>query len=91
MKTLKPLVILLAGLASLSGCSALQHGGEPNYTLCKTIEGKLNFKDNSTLLSTNPTSTYSQTASGNATQEEKVRLQATYEKLACYRYESMKF
>jgi len=77
-------------IAQLQSCTMLQHGDDPNYTLCKTLENKLVFRDNSTLFSTNPTSTYEQTAA-EADDEERDRIQATYDKMDCQRYQAFRF
>ena len=85
------LLFLFSLLSLIHACTMLRHGDDPNYTLCKTIENKLVFQDNSTLFSTNPTSTYSQTAVEYGNDDQKLRLQKTYDRLGCSRYEAIKF
>lgn len=81
--TLCPLLFLL------NACTMLQHGDDPNYTMCKTLQNKITFSDNSSLVSTNPTSTFSQTAV--QVNVEQKRLQATYDHLNCSKYQWLKF
>ncbi len=82
-------LLLLSPLLLLNACTMFQHGDDPNYTLCKTLENKINFSDNSTVVSTNPTSTFSQTAA--QVNVEQRRLQATYDHLGCSKYQMLKF
>ena len=68
----------------------LQHGDDTNYTYCKTLENKILFNNNSTTYSTNPVSTYSQTAAAN-TGEDQEKSREAYERLGCSRYQAIKF
>ena len=68
----------------------LKHGDDPNYTYCKTLENKILFSSNSTTYSTNPVSTYAQTAASE-NQEDKVKSQEAYDRLDCQRYQSLNF
>lgn len=74
----------------LSSCTMLQHGDDTNYTYCKTLENKILFNSNSTTYSTNPVSTYSQTAAAN-TGEDQQKSREAYERLNCARYQAIKF
>ncbi|HSW71693.1 MAG TPA: hypothetical protein VLH77_06965 [Gammaproteobacteria bacterium] len=65
----------------ISGCTLLQHGDDPNYTLCKNLQGKIQFGSNTT--------TYMPGA--DRTDVEKHRLEATYDKLNCSQYQWLKF
>ncbi len=74
----------------ISACTMLQHGDDPNYTYCKTLENKILFNNNSTTYSTNPISTYSQTAAS-YTDEDQEKASQAYERLHCSRYQAIKF
>ncbi len=93
-KTLRQFNLKLLFCCSLfllnTGCTMLKHGDDPNYTYCKTLENKILFSSNSTLFSTNPSSTYSQTAA-TENEEEKQRAQDAYDKLNCSRYQALNF
>lgn len=73
-----------------TSCTMMKHGDDPNYTYCKTLENKILFSNNSTLFSTNPSSTYSQTAA-TENEEEKKRARDAYDKLNCNRYQALNF
>ena len=75
---IKGLVPLIASFL-ISGCSMFQHGDDPNYTLCKNIEGKIQFGSNTGY---GPSETVG---------VEKRRLQTTYNKLNCSQYQWLKF
>jgi hypothetical protein len=64
----------------LSGCALFQHGDDPNYTLCKNIEGKIQFGSQT-----------SYTPTAEKIDVEKRRLQATYEKLDCSKFQWVTF
>lgn len=86
-------VKLFCGCALLllnSGCTMIQHGDDPNYTYCKTLENKIFFNSNTTTYSTNPVSTYSQTAASE-TNEDQQKASEAYERLNCSRYQALKF
>jgi len=84
------LALCLSILSIGTGCTMLQHGDDPNYTYCKTLENKILFHNNSTTFSTNPVSTYSQTAALEDS-EDVERSQMSYDRLNCARYEAIKF
>jgi len=63
------------------GCTLVQHGDDPNYTVCKNLQGRIQFGSNTT--------TYMPGADRNDV--EKRRLQATYDKLNCSQYQWLKF
>jgi len=64
----------------ISSCAIMQHGDDENYTLCKKLEGEIQFGGNTS---------YTREAEG--ADVEKRRLQATYDKLNCSQYQWFKF
>lgn len=74
------LLLPLFIFSSLTSCAMFEHGDDPNYTLCKSLEGKIQFGGN--------TSYAPEAQSADA---DKRRLQATYNKLNCSKYQWLKF
>lgn len=64
----------------ITSCAMFEHGDDPNYTLCKSLEGKIQFGGNTS---------YSPEAQ--SADVDKRRLQATYDKLNCSKYQWLKF
>lgn len=75
IKGLVPMIVSLL----INSCTLVQHGDDPNYTLCKNMEGKIQFGSNTGY---KPSKTVD---------VEKRRLQATYNKLNCSQYQWLKF
>jgi len=90
MRQLQKMWTICCVLLLNNGCTMLQHGDKPNYTYCKTLENQILFGNNSTLFSTNPSSTYSQTAA-TAGDEDKQRAREAYDKMDCSRYQALNF
>ena len=65
-----------------------KYGDDPNYTLCKNLESKIQFGSNTTYSQFGNT-TYTRAAEG--VDVEKRRLQASYDKLNCSQYQWLKF
>ena len=64
----------------LSSCGVLQHSDDQNYSICKTIQSRIQFAG---------TTNYTPEREGY--ESERRRLQATYEKLDCSKYQTLKF
>ena len=64
----------------LNSCSALKYGNDPNYTLCKQLQGQIQFGGNT-----------SYTPEAQSAKVDKRRLEATYDKLDCSKYQSLTF
>jgi len=75
----RSILLLLVVLSPIS-CSLLQHGNDPNYSLCKTLEGKIQFNGNT-----------SYAPEAESADVDKRRLQATYDKMNCSQYQSLKW
>lgn len=64
----------------VSSCALIQHGDDPNYTICKNLQGKIQFGSDT-----------SYTPEAQSAAADKRRLQATYNKLNCGQYQWLKF
>ena len=76
---LLPFIPLLASFL-VSGCALFQHGDDKNYTLCKSLQGQIQFGGNTT-----------DAREAESAEVDKGRLQAAYEKLNCSQYQWFNF
>lgn len=74
-----PATFLLAAFL-LNACTVLKYSKDPNYSLCKQLEGQIQFGDNTSYL-----------PEAQSAHADKRRLQATYHKLNCSKYQLLKF
>ena len=80
------LVALLVS-ALVSGCSAFKHADDDKYTICKNLQGQISFGGR-----TNALTTFGGGVTGYAPAQQqslvdRQRLQDTYDKLDCAKYQ----
>ena len=82
---------ILALSVLLSGCAAFTHANDDNYTLCKNLEGQMMFGGRTNALTNfgGGVTAYEPAAQQNLA--DKRRIQATYDKLDCNKYQWFKF
>jgi hypothetical protein len=80
MRTLRNALFLLIFAQTLTSCMMFRHGDDQNYTLCKSLQGQIQFSGNTS---------YRPTAEDQDV--DKQRLKETYDKLDCQRYQWFRF
>lgn len=71
---------ILIAFILINSCGLLQHSDDQTYSLCKNIGSRIQFAGNTS---------YTRNAEG--ADSERIRLQNTYEKLDCAKYQWLKF
>lgn len=64
----------------LNSCSALKYGDDPNYSVCKQLEREIQFGGST-----------SYTPEAQSASVDKRRLQSTYDKMDCSKYQWLKW